>query len=412
MKKALILGHTLPEPATTAAGNRMMQLIIMLMEEGYAITFASTAAPSKHSIDLSALKVHVETIQLNHSSFDEFVIKLQPCIVLFDRYITEEQFGWRVAENCPNALRILDTEDLHFLRKAREMAVKNDMAVGDADLYTEVAKREISSILRSDLSLIISEFELELLGESFGVPRSLLHYLPFVIDALPEELNAETNSFTKRQGFMTIGNLLHAPNVDSVLYLKKEIWPRIRKQLADVTIAIYGNYASQQILDLHNEQEGFYIKGWAQYLSEVMCAHRICLAPLRFGAGLKGKLFDAMCCGLPSVTSAIGAEGMAGEFPFAGIVADTPEEFAAAAVRLYTDSTTWEKAREHGFEIVSNRFLKSRHSELFKSRIAHLQENLTLHRKAHFIGQILQHQSLQSSKYMSKWIEEKGKTTR
>ena len=111
MKQLLIIGHTFPEPSTTAAGSRMMQLIELFKEEKYQITFASTAAVSEKTANLQRQHISIENIKLNDVSFDEFIKKLNPEIVVFDRYITEEQFGWRVSENCPKALKILDTED-------------------------------------------------------------------------------------------------------------------------------------------------------------------------------------------------------------------------------------------------------------------------------------------------------------
>jgi spore coat polysaccharide biosynthesis predicted glycosyltransferase SpsG len=147
----LIIGHTFPEPKTTAAGSRMMQLIDLFREENFQITFASTAAISERTANLEVHHISVKNILLNDASFDEFIKQLNPEIVIFDRYITEEQFGWRVSENCPNSLKILDTEDLHFLRKAREEAVKNNKNFSEANLFSETAKRELASILRCDV---------------------------------------------------------------------------------------------------------------------------------------------------------------------------------------------------------------------------------------------------------------------
>src|SRR5690606_4752526 len=140
---------------------------------------ASTAAISEKTFNLESENISVKSILLNDASFDEFIQELNPSIVIFDRYITEEQFGWRVTENCPNALKILDTEDLHLLRKAREEAVKNGKPAVAANLFLDIAKRELASILRCDLSLIISEFEMELLQNTFKIPSDLLYYLPF-----------------------------------------------------------------------------------------------------------------------------------------------------------------------------------------------------------------------------------------
>ena len=407
MHSLLIIGQTFPEPTTTAAGGRMLQLIEMFISHGYGITFASSASSSEKSFNLDSIGVTTQQIVINDSSFDDFVRQLNPTLVLFDRFITEEQFAWRVTQSCPKALKILDTEDLHFLRKARQQALKDATDVKDANLFTETAKREIASILRCDLSLIISEFEMKLLADTFAVSKEILYYLPFMVTKLPDSSNFP--EFEQRTNFMTIGNLLHGPNVDSVLYLKKEIWPLIKKQLPQAQLYIYGNYAPQHILELHNQKQGFYIMGWADSVAHVMQKARVCLAPLRFGAGLKGKLLDAMLYGTPGVTTSIGAEGMYGDLLTPGVIADTPESFAEHSVAIYSDKIKWQQNAQRGVEIVKARYNGKAIAKDFMTRLDALKINLKLHRQSHFVGQILQHHSLQASKYLSKWIEEKNK---
>ena len=407
MNSLLIIGQTFPEPTTTAAGGRMLQLIEMFISHGYSITFASSASSSEKSFNLDSLGVTTQQIVINDSSFDDFVRQLNPTLVLFDRFVTEEQFAWRVTQSCPKALKILDTEDLHFLRKARQQALKDATDVKDANLFTETAKREIASILRCDLSLIISEFEMRLLADTFAVSKEILYYLPFMVAKWPDSGNFP--EFEQRTNFMTIGNLLHGPNVDSVLYLKKEIWPLIKKQLPQAELYIYGNYAPQHILELHNQKQGFYIMGWADSVAHVMQKARVCLAPLRFGAGLKGKLLDAMLNGTPGVTTSIGAEGMYGDLLTPGVIADTPESFAELSVAIYSDKIKWQQNAQRGVEIVKARYNGKAIAKDFMTRLDALKLNLKLHRQSHFVGQILQHHSLQASKYLSKWIEEKNK---
>ena len=224
MKQLLIIGYVWPEPNSSAAGSRMMQLIAFFQQQNYQVTFASPAQLSEHMVDLSDLAIKVQSIALNCQSFDAFIADLQPSVVLFDRFMMEEQFGWRVIEQCPQALRILDSEDLFSLRHARHDAFKQGRALQDSDLLTsEMAKREVAAIFRCDLSLMISHVEIELLQRLFLVPANLLHYSPFMLtDA---DLNQTNPEFSQRQNFISIGNFRHAPNWDAVLWLKQKIWP-------------------------------------------------------------------------------------------------------------------------------------------------------------------------------------------
>ncbi|MCL6460562.1 MAG: glycosyltransferase family 4 protein [Flavobacterium micromati] len=388
----------------------MMQLISLFQRQGFKITFASPAQDSDFMIDLTAFNVEKKAIVLNSASFDTFVKDLNPALVLFDRFMIEEQFGWRVAENCPAAMRVLDTEDLHSLRLARQKAFKEKREFKINDLLEEdVAKREIASILRCDLSLMISEYEVEVLTTTFKIDMSLLFYLPLLLelDAIP---NLDlVPSFQNRRDFIFIGNFLHEPNWNTVQYLKETIWPLVRKQLPAAILNIYGAYPSQKVLQLNSVKEGFLIQGRADNAQKVVKQARVVLAPLRFGAGIKGKLLEAMQCGTPTVTTGIGAESMQGDLPWNGFVTDNPELFANKAVALYQDEKKWIEAQQNGIEIIKQRYMRTLFEVGFKAKIQALQDNLPQHRLNNFMGAVLQHHSLKSTKYMSKWIEEKNK---
>ena len=403
MKNLVIIGKVFPEPNSTAAGYRMIQLMDLFLTQNYQITFLSTATISENSFDLSSKNISFQNIVLNDSSFDELIKNLNPDIVVFDRFNTEEQFGWRVSEQVPNAVKILDTEDLHFLRTAREKAFKQNRNLEHLDLINDVFKREIASILRCDLSLIISEFEMNLLIEKFRIDENILFYLPlFGAVKKPE------TSFSERKNFISIGNFLHEPNWQTVLQLKK-LWKDIKKQLQEAEIHIYGAYASEKVFQLHNEKEGFIIKGRAESVETVFSQAKVLLAPIPFGAGIKGKLLESMQFGLPNVTSAVGAESMHGNLDWNGFITDNETEFIEKAVLLYQNENLWQKSQENGYKIVENRFKKKLFEPHFIHKIQEISENLESHRNQNFLGQILQHHTLQSTKYLSKWIEEKNK---
>ncbi|WP_340102457.1 glycosyltransferase [Rhodohalobacter sp. 8-1] len=408
-KSLLVIGFVWPEPTSSAAGKRMMQLLTFFKSQGWSITFASTAKQNKNTAGLSELTVACESIEVNDESFDRFVKKLNPEIVLFDRFMTEEQFGWRVHVQCPSAVRVLDTEDLHLLRYAREMSFKNNDDRIQTYLRSDVAKREIASIYRSDLSLIISETEIHLLHEFFKVPKELLLYLPFLFDAITDGESGAWPGFSERDGFMTIGNFRHKPNFDAVSYHRSDIWPLIRQSLPNATMHVFGSYPSQQVNEWHSPDTGFIIHGRAERVDTVMQEARVCLAPLRFGAGLKGKLIDAMLSGTPSITTSMGAEGINGSMDWPGVICDDPETFAQAAIKIYTDEARWTHAQKQGIRIINERFLKEVYQNQLSERLKILLSELEFHRTNNFTGSMLMHHTMASTRFMSRWIEEKNK---
>ncbi|MFV5703760.1 glycosyltransferase [Flavobacterium sp. XS2P12] len=410
VQKLLIIGFVWPEPNSSAAGGRMMQLISLFKEQGFSITYASPAQDSDFMVDLQEFGVDKKSIELNNSNFDIFVKELNPTVVLFDRFMMEEQFGWRVAENCSDALRVLDTEDLHCLRIARQKAFKEKRLFNTNDLFSEeVAKREIASILRCDLSLMISEFEMELLESVFKIDKVLLYYLPFLLEPVDSAEIPGLPSFEQRKDFVFIGNFLHEPNWNAVQYLKETIWPLIKRQLPEAVLNVYGAYPSQKVLQLHQPKEGFLIMGRANEAQEVVKSARVVLAPLRFGAGIKGKFLEAMQCGTPSVTTFIGSESMHGDLPWNGFITDDAGDFANVAVRLYQNKLIWLIAQQNGMKIINQRYLKKLFEADFSKKIELLQTDLQKHRLTNFMGAMLQHHTLKSTKYMSRWIEEKNK---
>jgi len=407
-KRLLIIGFVWPEPKSSAAGSRMMQLIEIFQSQDYQITFASNCAKMDNAFNLESIGIEQVAVELNNSSFDAFVKNLNPDIVIFDRFMVEEQFGWRIAEQCPNALRILDTEDLHCLRKGREEALKKKVLFNKNYLFNDVAKREIASIYRCDLTLIISEEEIEILKNQFKVDNNLLYYLPFLTETMSLETQSKLPKFNEREHFLMIGNFLHAPNYDAVLFLKQHIWSLIRKKLPKTEVHIYGAYVSDKVLQLNNKKEGFIIKGFAENVETVMQNAKVCLAPLRFGAGLKGKLIDAMQNGTPCVMTTIAAEGMFGNLEPTGFITDDPDGFSRQAIELYEDNISWNGKQKNGFHIMNMRFDKQLFVPDFIFKINVIQKNLNVHRLDNFMGQMLQHHTMQSTKYMSKWIEEKN----
>ncbi|MGB0467894.1 MAG: glycosyltransferase [Pontibacterium sp.] len=401
----LIIGYVWPEPRSSAAGSHMMALIRCFQQQGWQVTFASPAVLSPHMEDLDACGVKTVAIELNNSSFDTYIKTLNPDIVLFDRFMMEEQFGWRVEQQCPDALRLLDTEDLHCLRHARHNALKQQRALCPEDLFSEMAQREVAAIFRSDLTLMISDYETQLLTEQFSVKPELLHHLPFMLDS--HLIESTPLPYEDRACFISIGNFRHAPNWDAVLWLKQQVWPLIRKQLPKAELHIYGAYPPPKATALHNAKDGFFVMGWAEDANAVMRSARVCLAPLRFGAGIKGKLVDAMLNGTPNVTTPIGAEAMSGGLDWPGLIEQDAESLACAAVRLYTNQTLWQQAQQQGFKVIRAVYDQEPLAQGLIERINTVRENLDQHRLQNFTGAMLRHHHHRSTRFMSQWIEAK-----
>lgn len=405
MRKLLIIGLVWPEPRSSAAGWRMLQLVNLFSKQ-YEVHFASAANKSLYAQDLSSLAVMEHAILLNDHSFDNFIQELCPEIVVFDRFMSEEQYGWRVAQHCPNALRILDTEDLHFLRIARQEAYLKDKPLL---LHSDTAKREIAAIYRSDINLLISKTEQTLLEEQFAVPKSILYYLPFIEKPITALTKLTWQTFEARTNFVFIGNFIHEPNWRTVEILKKNVWPMIRKSLPQAEMHIYGAYASDKVLQLNKPAEKFFIKGRAHDARATVQQYRVLLAPIPFGAGVKGKFVDAMQSGTPSVTTTVGAEAMGNSSNWNGFIVDDVAEFANKAVQLYSDADTWYKCQEKGTNLLNTMYAGQRLPSKFLIDIEQVLATLEAHRKSNFMGQILQQQQLQASKYMALWIESKNK---
>ena len=405
MEKVLVIGYVWPEPNSSAAGSHMLSLLRLFKKQNWQVEFATPSQATDHMFDLSDEGITTKSITLNCDSFDGYVKDYKPDIVMFDRFMMEEQFGWRIEKNCPDAIKILDTEDLQCLRHARHQAFKANRELTQTDLFSDLAKREIAAILRCDIALIISSFEMKLLTHTFKIEASLLHYLPFMIDL--EKCPQQTKSFSDRKHFISIGNFRHAPNWDMVLYLK-EIWPLIKQRLPEAECHIYGAYPPPKATALHNPKTGFLVKGWAENAYSVMEEARLCLAPIRFGAGIKGKLLDAMIMQTPSITTSIGSEGLHQKEPWPGVVTDDLNDFVDAAVDLYSNEKKWHIAQQNGFEILNSKFDSHSLGDQLITRISNVEVELDKHRLDNFTGAMMRHHSMMSTQYMSQWIAEKN----
>lgn len=417
--KILYLGYVWPEPASSAAGGRTLEIVRAFRQAGWQVLYASAAALSPHRFPLNEIGIEERNIQVNDDGFDDLLMSYQPDVVVFDRFFTEEQFGWRVERHCPQALKVLDTCDLHCLREARHQLLKTQLSskLGAWQAPSrpqtmasmralDTTLRELAAIYRCDLSLLISDAEYDILISDFAMPSAILQVNRLL---LSKSDHGPSPIYEARQDFISIGNFRHEPNWDAVLWLKQAIWPAIRARLPQAQLRIYGAYPPPKATQLQQVRDGFHVLGWADDAQTVMRQARVCLAPLRFGAGIKGKLADAMCAGTPSVTTSIGAEGMQLDLPWGGAIADTVEDFSDAAVELYCNPEQWQDAQLKGHRLADRLFQAESDRDLLISTIQELRNDLTQHRAGNFVGAMMRHHSMKSSQYMSQWITLKNR---
>ena len=393
----LIIGKVWPEPSSTAAGRRTHDLIAALQLGGWQVHFASAAQRGAFALDLENLGVRTHAVAVNDAAFDTWIESLAPAMVVFDRFMTEEQFGWRVAQHCPEALRVLDTSDLHCLRSAREKSLKSGAPL---NLRNEIALREIAAIYRSDLTLMISEYEMEVLRREFDISESLLVYWPFGV-----ELSVPTDGFDQRQDFILIGSFLHPPNLDAARWCQQTIWPEIRAALPDAELHCYGSYGDRYAGELHAPKKGFHYKGRADDALATMAQYRINLAPLRYGAGLKGKVFDGFQSSTPTVMTPIAAEGI---FPDPAWSQADFHGFAAEAVQLYINPHVWQRRQREEHAHCTARFDLAHWQARLLEHIQQAMDERESRRQQNFIGQVLRHHHHRSTEFMSRWIEAKN----
>lgn len=416
--RVLIFSTVWPEPSSSAAGVRQMQWIHFFLRLG-AQVILSSPSKLKNEQDWGYLNlpagVECVPLPLNQSEVGETLKTMNPDVVMFDRFILEEQFGHFVYEACPAALVLIETEDLHFIRKAREELKEQYLQLTEMPehfYHTTGALRETASMERADQTFVCSTFEAALLKNEFSIDEEKVTWVPFFYDE-PVIREGAQKTFEERDGFAWVGNFRHPPNLDGLRWFRKEIWPRIKVRFPKARIKIYGAYPTEEVMQWNRPQDGFSVLGSAEDLSAVFENARVNLAPLRFGAGIKGKLLEGFRNGVPSVSTAVGVEGLApasiNEFDLGALVVNTPQEFAEACIKLHEEKPLWEEKREQG-----KRLMREVHSvQAQEQRMRSLLESLLLKRKKGVLprwnSKILRHETFNSYKYFSRWIEEKEK---
>lgn len=340
-------------------------------------------------------------------------------IAIFDTFVAEEKFGWQFAQIFPKGTRILDTQDLHFLRLSRMRQLKNTTYVGKDDLnyilrlpcFTSDENRqdvirELSSIHRSDCTAMVSTFEMSLLQKEFNVHQDKLFLSTFFFSQQVIEENQRTClSWRERKNIICIGSFLHPGNKDCFEYLRNYLWPKLKPLLPSGTeLHIFGSHCSSHH---HSDlRRGFIVKGFFEGdAAKLVGKYRLLLAPLRFGAGIKGKNCTAWSAGTPVSTTSIGIEAMEdGINPWGGVCADTEDDLLRETVELYSNQGKWKECSKAGFRLLKSRFCKEFNGPALWKHIWKAHKNTSSRRLSDWNFQMLNWHKHRSHEYMSKFI--------
>jgi GT2 family glycosyltransferase/glycosyltransferase involved in cell wall biosynthesis len=337
----LYLDERAPTPERDSGSVRVLGLLRALMAEGAAVDFATPALHHEGEATTRLQQAGVCAWWRPHGDFagwrrehgrgyDAIVVArhhlLAPLLPLLRRH-------------APRAQLVFDSVDLHFLREQREAERGGSEAMRREAGRTRA--QELALVAAVQRSWVVSPTEQALLAQL--APGAAVDVVSNV-----HELVEDTPGFAARRDFVFVGSFLHAPNVDAALWLAREIWPRIHAALPQARLHLVGAQAPAEVRALA-QLAGVEVPGHVLELEALLDRCRLSLAPLRFGAGVKGKVNQALARGLPVVATHCAAEGMELVDGDSVLLADDAEGFAAQALRAWQDEALWQRLRAGGY---------------------------------------------------------------
>ncbi|MDT8449751.1 MAG: glycosyltransferase, partial [Wenzhouxiangellaceae bacterium] len=346
--RALVIDAVTPMPDHDSGSVRMFALLRLLGELGCRVSFMpqNLSWTGRHSGDLQQAGVEVLTAPWLSDPEDWLAEHGETLdLVVVSRHYVLAPLYRMLRALCPNARIVFDTVDLHFLREEREADLAGTHA---ARRQAEKTRRqELGLIERADATLVVSDYERELLARL--VPEADVRVVSNI-----HVLHDPGRPFEERRDLVFVGGFQHPPNVDAAEWLIDEILPRVVERLPEMTLHLIGSRMPERIAN--RRAPGLQVHGFVADLEPYMSGCRISVAPLRYGAGVKGKVNQAMAHGLPVVATSCAAEGM---FAVDGrdiLLADDAETFAARIVELYLDRDLWNRLAEGGRRNVEQYF--------------------------------------------------------
>jgi GT2 family glycosyltransferase/glycosyltransferase involved in cell wall biosynthesis len=338
-RRVLVLDHCTPTPEHDAGSVIIINMLLLLREMGFQVTFIpednflhmDEHTPALQRAGIEVLYAPYLTSVNEH--LKEYGERYE--LVLVVRPLTFERNIQAIRRYCPQARVLFHTVDLHYLRMSREAELHADAAKQSA--ADEMKKREFAIIREADAAIVVSTVELEIIGPD--LPGCKIFVFPLIMDVPGTEVG-----FSARRDIVFVGGYQHIPNVDAVKYFASAIMPLLRERLPGVRFHVVGSKAPADILDLAGED--VVVVGFVEDLNSLLHKMRVSVVPLRYGAGIKGKVGSAMAVGLPIVATSIAAEGMSLRIGENLLVEDDPVAFAAAVARLYEDGELWSSISE------------------------------------------------------------------
>jgi glycosyltransferase involved in cell wall biosynthesis len=339
-KNILIIDHHLPMPDRDSGSLRMFQILKLLHQLGHRVIFIpdNLADIPPYTSELQKRGIQV--------FFHPYVQKVRDYLIAhgsdFDAVVLSRcQFAYKhigeVRLYAPQSRIIFDTVDLHFLREAGEAHLTGDPEVERK--AHETRQQEYELIDQSDETWVVSTTEQQLLQEKW--PEKSIQLVSNIVDA-----PGSKTPFALRRDWLFIGSFQHPPNIDAVLFFLKEIYPLLSEHLGDAKFYIIGDKAPPEIVALATEK--IIVAGLQRDVRPFFDSVRLSVAPLRFGAGVKGKINQSMGFGVPVIATSVAVEGTKLRDREEILVADTPEDFARALIELYESEDLWNRLSKNG----------------------------------------------------------------
>ncbi|WP_353570710.1 glycosyltransferase family 4 protein, partial [Candidatus Albibeggiatoa sp. nov. BB20] len=242
----------------------------------------------------------------------------------------------------PSTQILYDTVDIHYVREERQAEIENYPKLAKQAVKTK--QRELANCVLADRVLVVTDAD----GKHLQQELPSLDYA--VLPNVHTQQPLSKNSFDERDGLVFIGNYNHQPNEDAVFYFVEKVLPKVHEQLPDVKFYVVGSNMKDEMKALANEHVE--IVGWVDEVAPEFEKRRLFVSYLRYGAGMKGKIGQALSLGLPVVCTRISAEGMGLKDEETALLADDAEQFAQHICRLYQDKALWEQLAKEGYDYI------------------------------------------------------------